>query len=458
MTWYIADEPAGQGQSPEYLETAYEHVKQLDPYRPVVMVFMPGSPMADYLGAYDIVMIDPYPIPYHPVTFTADSVDSAFAATLGKVPVWTVPQSFGGNEGSPRGPTAGEMRTQAYLALIHGSQMIQFFIRSEPSVFPKSPLGWAAIQRAAMETSILVPAYFSIEEAPAVTSSPDYIDARAYLDKGLLTIVAVNTENQPVMMNVEIEGSGYSGQVDVPFAFRQVQAGNGIITDPIDAHGTRVYQIAVGPMPQEDLQVAPNNLTHNPSWETMVNPGPPANCYVHLGEDLAATALLDPLEARHERYSLRLVTPTQDQGVTVSPYWVGTEIGYQYRFSVWAKTNQAGTQFWASVTGESAQTFNLTNQWQEYEIVWVAGESKTFANFGYNGPGKAWFDLMQIASQLPGDFEPDGDVDIADLAFLLGHWLDACSDPSWCDGCDLNKNSWVDLPDLAKLAEYWVGN
>ncbi|GAG36790.1 unnamed protein product, partial [marine sediment metagenome] len=47
-------------------------------------------------------------------------------------------------------------------------------------------------------------------------------------------------------------------------------------------------------------------------------------------------------------------------------------------------------------------------------------------------------------------------VDFYDLAFLTSRWLETCSMPYWCDGCDLDKNSSVDFGDFAILAGEWL--
>lgn len=65
-------------------------------------------------------------------------------------------------------------------------------------------------------------------------------------------------------------------------------------------------------------------------------------------------------------------------------------------------------------------------------------------------------------SVLPGDFDIDDKVNFDDLDFLTSHWLDTgCNDSSgdesgWCYGCDIDKDSYVNFLDFAKLAEYWL--
>lgn len=58
---------------------------------------------------------------------------------------------------------------------------------------------------------------------------------------------------------------------------------------------------------------------------------------------------------------------------------------------------------------------------------------------------------------IAGDFEPDEDVDAADLVWLVSYWLDgSCADPDWCGGADLKKDGRVELSDIAVFARYWL--
>jgi hypothetical protein len=403
LTWYIADDPNNTGVSVSKLESAYALVKQLDPYRPVMIVAMPSAPLSSYLNAFDILMVNPYPIPDNPVTYTADTVDSARLLVGGGLtkPVWTSLQAFGGSDGYLREPTLGEMRTQAYLAIAHGSRGVQYCKRREPIGMPKSTLAWNACRRAAMEASMLVPTILSGETSPSITLTPSSIQGRAFLDKGLLTVIAVNTINQPAQSNMQIVGNNFTGQADVPFEYRQVQVTNGTIAESIEPHGIRVYQMAVGPIPSDQVSINPANLTPNPSWETMPNPATPDGCYFGFPQDLAATVLLDPTTYLNGRRSLRFITPTAGQGVLISPTPVTTQAGSVYRFSVWAKTNQEGTSLWMqAVSGTTTQTqiFVLTKNWQEYAITITAATTMS-SNISYTGPGKAWIDVMQIVKQ-----------------------------------------------------------
>ena len=58
----------------------------------------------------------------------------------------------------------------------------------------------------------------------------------------------------------------------------------------------------------------------------------------------------------------------------------------------------------------------------------------------------------QPAYVIPGDFEPDGDVDLFDLDYLAGNWL---QDVWPCCGGDLDNDSFVDFNDFGIMGEHW---
>ena len=57
-------------------------------------------------------------------------------------------------------------------------------------------------------------------------------------------------------------------------------------------------------------------------------------------------------------------------------------------------------------------------------------------------------------SFIAGDFEPDGDVDLTDLARLAARWQDTRCDT--CGKADLTGDGKVDLRDVAEFAQHWL--
>ncbi len=58
----------------------------------------------------------------------------------------------------------------------------------------------------------------------------------------------------------------------------------------------------------------------------------------------------------------------------------------------------------------------------------------------------------------PGDFGPDGDVDLVDFAVLAAAWLTARGDDNWNATCDIAypPDDLINLEDLAVLAQNWL--
>jgi hypothetical protein len=398
LAWYLADEP-DSGVPYAWLEKARRFVRELDPYHPVTLVLMGADRVVDYGGGADVLMGDPYPIPHGTVDEAGRWFRRARELTGGLTPLWAVPQAFGGGEGTPREPTAGEIRVLTYLPLLEGARGVQYFVRRPPLGNPKSPITWSECRTLAMEIAELTPALLSAEEAPAVVLEPQTVQGRAFLDRGLLTLVAVNTGSAPTMFSAQIEGLDYTGPARLPFENREVAARAGSLSEPIDAFGTRVYQLPIGPLPTETVEVAVGNLILNPSWEESPSPGTPEGCYLAVGRDRGSTAAVDSRLARHGRHSLRLTTAKEGQGMTLSAFPMRVEPGRTYAMSVWAKGRTPGLRFRMELSGVAAEDFELTEEWRLYRFTTtVDGEPRRVNGvLSLTSAGVAWFDVLEVA-------------------------------------------------------------
>jgi hypothetical protein len=419
LAWYLADEPELNKIPPERLIRAYQIIKELDPVHPVAVCIAQVGQAPPYLPAFDVLMVDIYPIPHQSVTKVADGVEKALAVVGSAKPVWFIPQAFGGGEFWYREPTAKELRVMTYLSLIHGATGIQYFIRRPPIGNPKSPVLWSECRTIAMECAQLAPAILSGESAPKVTCEPSTVHARAFADRGILFVIAANTENQPTSVCIKLEGCSYSGKSDLIFERRQVDVQSGTINDWMDAMSTRIYRLPIGPFPSEDIQINPENIVANPSFEEVVSPGTPANCYLWIGEVRTANCIIDPWIARHGRQSVRMTVPGEGSGVTMVPlllkdpsvktkelsmdpwpFWFKYKQGAKLRFSIWAKAQKNGTQFRfvdSNLEG-LPKTFTLTTEWQRYECEGTAKRDLSYSRLGIQllGPNTAWFDVFEV--------------------------------------------------------------
>jgi len=400
LCWYLCDEPAGQGIDPAVLDEAYRFVKELDPHHPVTMVFCVPQRAPEYVNGMDIIMADPYPIPNRSVTMVSDWTDSLNRAVDYGMPLWIVPQAFGGGEGWAREPSAQEERVMTYLALIHDATGIQYFVRRAPIGNPISPSLWSECRRLALEAAELTPFLLSHEPRPAASCESASVHVAAWRDRGQVLVLAANGENRPADVRLDTGVPEYTGAARVLFENRSVDVTAGVIAEPIDAFGTRAYVVPVGPAPAEDLTIDPRNLTRNPSYEDAANVGTPDGCYVGVGADRGASLFVDPQVARHGRRSLRVTTPTEGRGLTIMPFPVPLSKGASYRLSIWARAQQPGAVLELGVNGLDVErrTFELTTAWRQYELTGTAPETLRRGGIRLRlvSAGTAWLDLLQL--------------------------------------------------------------
>lgn len=431
LAWYIADEPTGHGVAPEPLERAYRIVRELDPYHPVTIAFDDPAAAARFAGAMDVALTDPYPIPNRPPGAVADAVRTVGDAVAPRLPVWLVPQAFGGNEWWTREPTASELRLMTWLGIVEGATGVQYFVRHGLSGFPKSPIAWSAASRAALEVAALTPYLLSDEAGPAAVTGDAALHAAAWRRRGEIVIAVLNTENRPRDVEVQLPGVDVAGaEAEVLYEDRSVPVGRlsrlgpvsllfrpvGLVTgllrpgadsrpagvalhDVIDAYGVRLYRLPQVP-PPVDAGVHAGNVIVDPSFEWDVAPATPPAVYADVGAGRGATVAVDGRIARHGRRCLRLTTPRAGEGVRVRPYAPVVAPGRSYRLSVWARARMAPrppSLRLQSVAGDCAD-FELAPDWRQYRIDGVAGEGVTrgWVSLALATAGTAWIDLVEL--------------------------------------------------------------
>ena len=150
---YTADEPDAPGSwvEPDRLRAVYRNVKAVAPHLPVSICFTAGL-ARNFSGAFDIALVDPYPIGDGPGTPLSILHELDAALALG-VPVIFAAQAYGGAGRRKRTPTAAEERVMAYIALIRGAVGVQYFIRQAPNSGPYAPSAWSEVRQVALEVS-----------------------------------------------------------------------------------------------------------------------------------------------------------------------------------------------------------------------------------------------------------------------------------------------------------------
>ena len=456
LAWYISDEPTGNKTAPEDILDSYRLIKALDPYHPVSIVFMNPKRAAEYGGVMDLVMADPYPVPNRSVEEVGRIAAGLNRAYTFQKPVWIVPQAFGGNEWWQREPTRQEIRVMTYLALINGATGIQYFIRHGRNAFPKSTAAWAEAGALAREAAEVTPFLFSTDPFPALRSRPRGIQAGIWTLGPDTLILAVNTRNVPDTMQLEGDNFPRASRAEVLFENREVSVDKGVLLDMIDAFGTRAYLLkgkdlsrgkSARPLNLVDqdggsLTDAPReagdaaglkNFILNPGFEDNPSAGIPSGCYIRLGKDRGATYSIDSILPHLGRFSLRLNTPVEGGGVTVSFFPVTLKRGRRYRLTLWARTQNRSVlenrrplpgffhrlfpflfprsgppRFRMTLGGALVKEFVLSTTWRPFSatVFLSAGRVETVRlnpTLTLISAGTAWFDDFRLVEANPAD-------------------------------------------------------
>ncbi|HUT32010.1 MAG TPA: hypothetical protein VNE39_00905 [Planctomycetota bacterium] len=213
LAWYTNDE-LGPEWMPK-LQAAYDLVCDLDPDHPAFQVLCVPSQNALYYGVTDILGVDPYPIPRHPVTMVGEWMDTARAAMWWAKPAWCVPQIFQwanySKDAKDREPTFEEKRAMVCLALIHGAQGLicysyyDLFKGDDKGVFERR---WKEVSAIAGEVAKLIPVLLDGKEVAADLKG--VVRYRALEHNGSTRVIAVNTSPKPLDATIELPKTKWS--------------------------------------------------------------------------------------------------------------------------------------------------------------------------------------------------------------------------------------------------------
>jgi hypothetical protein len=402
LSWYINDEPDGQGRSPEILEKAYNLIHKIDPYHPIAIVFMIPSKFNEFGKTMDIAMTDPYPIPESvDIRSYIDQLNCDFRY---RKSIWLVPQAFGGQEMWSRESTPKELRVMTYLGLLEGVKGIQYFIRSENNLAPQSVGDWSECSNMAVEVGQMTPFLLSNERQQTLQTGNSDILAKSYWYKGNRLVVVVNKSNQPAIFSIDLDSVEYNDDAYVWFENRHVRLSKTVLKDMIDALGTRVYIFKSKNSNNKNV-IYPGNIIYNPGFEEVVTPGlatGQGRSYSNFGKiDFGATVFTDSRQSVEGLFSLRMCTPSDNAGKTIHFLPITLRAGETYNVSIWAKTlkSEREPHFNLSIDSEKIEkSFETSDEWKKYSFSFKATTSTTNAivNLDLVDKGTAWFDLMQV--------------------------------------------------------------
>ncbi len=402
LCWYLSDEPAGRRIPPAQYVALYPKLKELDPYHPTTMVFCVPRKAHEYADALDILMVDPYPIPNGPVTRVSDTVDLVKRTAPAEVPIWCVPQAFGGGEGWGREPTPREERCMTYLAIVHGATGIQYFIRRPPMNNPFVGALWGDIRNMASEIKELTPVLLSHEPAPHAAPVPDdpslHVMGKRF--DGDAFVFCVNSENRPRRFAVQCDAKPSEPTARVLFEDRSVPVTrDGRIEDIIDGYGVRIYAYRTAPRPKPIVRKQPN-LLKNGGFEQQTNVGYPDYFRFGKGKEVAASWGTDPREAYEGRHSLFIRCPTAGQGPNVASYPMRLGQG-KYRVALGLKADRPSFSATVSVGGGKAPAqlkCTLGPAWKKFTLAFEgpAKVGRVHLSLRPESRGVMWADAIEV--------------------------------------------------------------
>ena len=429
LSWYVADEPEGQGISAETLEEIYDIIRAEDPYHPITLVIMSAGPGRHYANSCDIIMADTYPVPNSAAADVIGTIRGLREELQFEKSIWYVPQTFGGAEFWTREPTPAEIRMMTWGAALEGARGFQSFIRHGLNGFPKNQFMWETYAKTCREIQELTPFFErGTERAPRVASAAK-LEARTY---------TLGKQTVAVLLNPGAEAASYKLVLPDTFngkaydlsdnSVREVV--NGTIDGVLAPFGVQIFKLFADPAEErafasDNRPVNGSNLLIDPSfeWQYSVSGNVPAAVYGNAGKDRGATYAIDSRVAFHGGHSLRMITPKSGQGASVSFYPLPLQLGKSYIMTVWARASEASInrlkkgekmRFRLNLGDISSQEFELTDKWTKYELSATYTKAAREARYLNSSitlltEGTAWFDLLEVVPDM--DFSVAQDAD-----------------------------------------------
>jgi hypothetical protein len=249
--WYLPEEPRSTDH--ETMRRLYEIVREYDPKGRPAVVYFGTTHLARWCDISDIMLLPAYP-EYHgaPRAVARAWLDIAREACPAKTVV-SVQTLFDTNfDGTGDRPTPVEARSDAYTAIIAGSQGLAWYSYVRGKDLPDL---WPAVQEVAEEIKTLAPVIASPLISQTVhaqvlsgpTHSPGFeghtYDSIQVLQKthaGVTYIMAVNLAEAPV--TVQFEGlSERTTEVSVLFEERTLPIENGVFCDEFSPAAVHIY-------------------------------------------------------------------------------------------------------------------------------------------------------------------------------------------------------------------------
>lgn len=253
LAWYHKDEPYGWW---DELRSAYQTVKRLDPYHPVIMNEAPGPNWTGRGGqCCDLFMVDPYPVgtlnfasltKSVPLTYVSDALSNASASVQYQKPLGAFLQAF--QEGMLRMPTADEERCMTYLSIVKGAKIIAYFGAHQVLKLPPENKLRMEFSELNKELEELMPQLANARYLPETEIEiPDpEVQIGTWQSEKTLYLIIVNTAYHPKNIAVKIP-SDFANTTYAEKVFSDsksdISIKQGILKDNLHSLEVKIYQI-----------------------------------------------------------------------------------------------------------------------------------------------------------------------------------------------------------------------
>ncbi|MBN2309412.1 MAG: hypothetical protein JXR94_10605 [Candidatus Hydrogenedentes bacterium] len=217
LTWYLMDEPAGQGVPVDAVANLARTVRAIDPFHPTSLVLCVPRAFPQYTPACDIVWNDPYPLPNRPLTMVVEWARLAREAARPGQPYWIVLQGHDGRyvrdakgvmaaRGAPSQPSPAQTRCMAYMALAEGvNGIIWYWLpNSRYHICEDAPEVWRGICDTVQELNGLMPYLLARRTPEDALDVPEPLLAWTRRADGRRVLALVNTGDAPCDVEVDL--------------------------------------------------------------------------------------------------------------------------------------------------------------------------------------------------------------------------------------------------------------
>jgi hypothetical protein len=257
---------------PERIVADYTRIKAADPTRPILLNLGQGVANDDWVGrgsgaklddyaryvnGGDLVSFDVYPVAGLDRPDSADflwyvpkGIDRLTHWTAGRKPIWNCIECT--RIGGDHKPTPHQVRAEVWMALIHGSRGLIYFVHQFKPTFdehallddPEMLAGVTATNRQVQALASMLNSP-TLEKAATVQSlSPDApIDLMVKGQGRELTLCTVGMRNKPTTGTFTINGVNGDETVEVLGESRTLPLHNGQFTDAFRPYDVHLYRL-----------------------------------------------------------------------------------------------------------------------------------------------------------------------------------------------------------------------